>query len=269
MDKIVVLKPEGPNSGIFAFLWQTLRGIYHYPNKKYYILFDKYSCYYDNNYSIKNNISNIWDYFFEQPHIDKLPPNEYIESVVGRLFNEESEFRDIYTTLEKYNERRIKFNEIIGDYFKLLPHVQKKIDDFYNKNLNGKNVLGIHCRGTDHPDKLNVKNVVNMSDEYIKKYDSVFITSDQQDYINEFKKIYGDKIITYNVTGRGIGDTPLHYNNSFNIPKYNIGEDALVEAYLLSKTNFLLCTVNSNVNYYIRAINKNINFKILKKYDTN
>jgi hypothetical protein len=269
MKKITLLHPIQPDSGMFAFIWQTIRGIYHFPNDMFYILFGKESCYYDTDYNYLNNKINVWDYYFEQPHLALMPPIENIDKEVGLLFDEFSEFRDIYLTKETYDQRRIEYNNIINKYIKLLPHVKDKINNFYVKNFKDKKVLGIHCRGTDHPDKLGIIDVVEMSKDYVNKYDVIFVTSDQQEYISEFKKIYGNKIIEYNVITRSNGSIPLHIGNSMNQSKYRIGEDTIIEAYLHSKTDFLLCTVNSNVNYFIRALNKDLPFKILKNYDTN
>lgn len=41
------LHPTQHNSGMFAFIWQTIRGMYHYPNDKYYVHFGRESCYFD------------------------------------------------------------------------------------------------------------------------------------------------------------------------------------------------------------------------------
>jgi hypothetical protein len=268
-ERYTLLHPTQPNSGMFAFIWQTIRGMYHYPNDKYYILFGNESCYYDTKFSDENCVFNVWDYYFEQPHTPIIPAFSEIDREVGLLFDEFSEFRDLYIPKDVYAKRRDEYNEIINKNVKLLPHMLEKIESFYEKNFKDKNIIGIHCRGADHPEKLDIDFLVNSSAEYIDKYDLAFVTSDQQEYIDAFRYRFGDKIITYNVGIRSTGNTPLHYANGYDYSKHRIGEDAIIEAYLLSKTNFLLCAVDSNVNYFVRALNNKIPYNVIKKYDTN
>ena len=268
-DEYVLLHPTQPNSGMFAFIWQTIRGMFHYPNEKYYIFFGQESCYYDYTYSKNYNIHNVWDYYFKQPFIEQIPPSNNIIKEIGLIFDEVSEFRDIYMTKNQYDLNRIIYNKIINDNIKLLPHVEVKIESFVNNNFNNKKVIGIHCRGTDHPEKIDIYQSLELSKPYTDMYDLIFLSSDQIEYIDIFKKYYGEKLITYDTNIRSSGNIPLHYANGYNYSKYKIGEDAIVEAYLHSKTDFLLGTVNSNVNYFIRALNKNIPYNILKKHDTN
>jgi hypothetical protein len=268
-DNYILLHPTQPNSGMFAFIWQTIRGMFHYPNYKYYIFFGYESCYYDIIYSRNYNIYNVWDYYFEQPFTKELPPSYKIIKEVGLIFDEISEFRDIYIKKHEYDERRIYYNDIINNYVKLLPHIQLKIDDFAKNNFSNKKVIGIHCRGTDHPEKMDILQSLELSKPYAEMYDLIFLTSDQQEYIDVFKNYFGSRLITYDTDIRSSGNIPLHYANGYNYSKYKIGEDTIIEAYLHSKTDFLLGTVNSNVNYFIRALNKNIPYNILKQHDTN
>ena len=96
-----------------------------------------------------------------------------------------------------------------------------------------------------------------------RDYDYVFIASDEQYRVDCIKQAFGDKVIEYDVTFRSISDSPLHYHNSMQCSKYYVGEDVIIEAYLLAKTNMLLCCTNSNVNYFARALNLEIPYKLL------
>lgn len=257
-----LLHPTQPNSGLFAFIWQTIRGMYHYPNDKYYVYFGKECCYFDYDILNEQNIDNVWDYYFEQPHTNIFPNRNEILSEVGLLFDEFSEFRDVFLDPEVYKIRRIEYANIIKSNVRLLPHVKEKIDSFYNSNFFGKKVLGLHCRGTDHPDKKPMEYYLEEINSVIKDYDILFVTSDEQSRVDYIKNIFKEKVITY-PTFRSLNDGPLHYANNYNYNKYFIGEEVLIEAYLLSKSDYLLCCTGSNVNFFIRCLNPNLNYKIL------
>jgi hypothetical protein len=258
-----VLHPTQPNSGMFAFIWQTLRAMYHYPTDKYYVYFGRESCYFDEEMYHTQGIDNVWDCYFEQPHIDTRPYPSEIIGEVGILHDDFSEFRDIHmSNPEIYTQRRLEYNTIINKHVRLLPHVSTKVDEFYSENFKGHHVLGLHCRGTDHPNKLPMLSYLNTIDQYIDQYDKLFVTSDEQSRVDYIKKVYGDKVIEY-PTFRSRTEAPLHYQSSHNWSKYYVGEDAIVEAYLLSKVNMLLCCTASNVNYFVRALNKDLLYKVI------
>ena len=256
-----LLHPTQHNSGMFAFIWQTIRAMYHYPEDEYYIWFGRESCYFDEEMYSQQGIDNVWDYYLKQPHTDSMPTT--ISSEVGLLHDEWSEFRDIYLTPDVYAQRRIEYHNIIQKHVELLPHVQQKIDDFYKSKFENRRILGIHCRGTDHPDKQDMQYYVDKIATYIDDYDYVFIASDEQYRVDCIKQAFGDKVIEYDVTFRSISDSPLHYHNSMQCSKYYVGEDVIIEAYLLAKTNMLLCCTNSNVNYFARALNLELPYKLL------
>jgi hypothetical protein len=256
-----LLHPTQPNSGLFAFIWQTLRGMYHYPNDKYYILFGRECCYFDYEIYSEQGVDNVWDYYFEQPHTEILPNKDEILSEVGLLFDEFSEFRDVFLDPEIYKIRRSEYNEIINKNLKLLPHVSEKLESFYKENFVGKKVLGLHIRGTDHPDKLPMDFYIEKIKKYIDQYDVLFVTSDEQSRVDYIKNEFGDKVLLY-PTFRSQDQQPLHYQNSHTYNKYFVGEEVIIEAYLLARTNFLLCCSGSNVNFFIRSLNKDLGYEI-------
>ena len=142
--KYILVKPQ-ESCGICGYIWQTIRAIYHNPGKQYYIDFSN-SLYKD--YGIAKE--NVWDYYFQQPHMLTLPPLNQIEKQVGIIMNEESEFRDVFMknpTRELVDQKRKEFSRVISKYIKLLPKIQNKINTFVNTHFAGKRVLGVHLRG--------------------------------------------------------------------------------------------------------------------------
>jgi hypothetical protein len=258
----ILINPIHHNAGMFSYIWETLRGIYRFPNQKYYIKYGKESCYYDNELSITQEITNVWEYYFEQPHYT-IQPQEEFNNVIHVSHDKDSEYRDIYLSEEEYKEQRKKYNAIINQYVKLLPHMEEKIKKFSQEKFQGNKILGIHCRGTDHPDSKNIEHYIDEIDAHIQNFDYLFICSDEQSRVDFLKEKYKEKIIEYNTSFRSHSSSPIHYQNNSVINPYFIGEDVIIEAYLLAKTNMLLCCTGSNVNFFIRALNINLPYKIL------
>tara|TARA_R110000851_G_scaffold309984_1_gene469598 strand:+ start:3879 stop:4676 length:798 start_codon:yes stop_codon:yes gene_type:complete len=258
-EKYTIIKPED-NCGMCGYIWQTLRAMYHNPDKKYYVDFS--------NSIYKINDENIWDYFFEQPHTDKYPSESEIENVVGIIFDQESEFlsNEIKpNTEEEIQRRRLMFNEVIDKYFRLKPEVQEKIDSFVDQNFMGNKVLGVHFRGTDHPDKKHMDDYMSFIRKKVLDYDKLFICSDEWDRFRLAEISNKNKAISYDSI-RSKGGVPLHGHPVYSPHKrvedfdyqYKIAEDVIVESYLMSKVDYLVCCSGSNVNYFSRVINPNL-----------
>jgi hypothetical protein len=256
MNKYIIIDPQG-YCGMCGYLWQTIRAIYHNPNKLYYIDFST------SIYKTKNE--NVWDYFFEQPHTTNKPLPDQIEKKVGIIFDQESEFvwRNIQpNTIEEIQKRRHAFSEIIKKYMVLKPDIQNKIDNFVNKNFKNKKILGVHFRGTDHPDKKSMDYYLQIVKEMLPNYDGLFVCSDEYERFRMAEVTFKNKIISYDSI-RSKNSNPLHSpfyetrfprNGSFEY-QYKIAEDVIIEAFLMSKVDYLLCCEASNVNYLARAIN--------------
>lgn len=256
-----VIKPENA-CGLAGYVWQTLRGIYHNPDKQYYIDFSN-SLYTD--YTDKVT-TNPWEYFFKQPHITVPPSAEQIEKTVGLIDVPESEFRDVFMvtpTKEHIQKIRNIYYNIINKYVHLNDKLKNIIDTFYEQNFKNKKVLGVHLRGTDHPDKKKMADYMNNLRNIFKNFDIMFIATDEQYRYDYVKAFYGDRALTYNSI-KSVDESALHTSPySDGAFKKKIGEDVIVEAYLLAKCNFLALGTNSNVNYFSRAINPNIEHILL------
>lgn len=267
-----VLKPTINYVGFIGYFWQVIRGIYKYPNDKYYILLGE------------KDSHNVWDFYFEQPHIKTYPLSEEIISTVGAIMEDDSEFVDLYPSMQKMtpeerNARRQKFGSIIKTFFVMNPELKNKFNSFRDEHFKGKKILGYHHRGTDHPDQQDVTKMFPIIDDYLKNYDILFAASDESEVITKIKNYYGKNVILYPSTTRSDpcdfqmprtqDQTYTHafrYNSIINWSRenmgYKIGEDAIMETYLLASTDFLLMACNSNVNYFIRAINPNLPYKV-------
>jgi len=171
-------------------------------------------------------------------------------------------------------EREV-ISKIIHKYLILKPQIQDKINEFYNKYFKG-HIIGLHIRGRGHVEAipfLRNKGIMNDQvpyDLYFKKIDEllsdsnnskIFLCSDSQDVIDKCNEIYKEKIIIYKSTRCPDGEMHWKHKEFWN-EKYKLGEDIIIEAYLLSMTdylvhgmsnvtNFVLCKNDKLLNYYI------------------
>ena len=263
MSKYIIVKPE-KNCGMCGYIWQVIRAIYQNPEKKYYIDFQ------NSIYKSKSN-ENVWDCFFEQPCVTEKPNSSEVEDVVGILWDQKSEFiykSIIPNTKEEIQKRRNDFSKIISTYLIPKENIRMKIADFVKKNFEGNRVLGVHFRGTDHPEKKPMHQYMQHIKDIISKYDKIFICSDEYDRFRMAEVAFGKKVISWDSIRSKEEATPLHshpsdprYNRNGSCEyQYKIAEDVIVEAYLLSKVDFLFCCSGSNVNYLARAINPNLDY---------
>ena len=258
-EKYTIIKPED-NCGMCGYIWQTIRALHHNPDQKYYIDFS--------NSIYATDGSNIWDSYFEQPNIDSYPAEDQIEKTVGIIFDPDSEF--VYAeiqpnTPEEIQRRRLMFNDVIEKHMKLKPDVKEKVDTFVSENFEGNKVLGVHFRGTDHPEKKHMDFYLDYVKEKVKDYDKLFICSDEWDRFRLAEIANKNKAISYDSirsrSGYALHAHPVfspHPRNDDPEYQHKIAEDVIVEAYLMSKVDYLVCCAGSNVNYFARVINPHL-----------
>ena len=262
MNDYIIIRPE-ENCGMCGYIWQTIRAMHHNPNKKYYVDFS------NSIYKVENE--NIWDCFFEQPHTESIPISSDIEGVVGIIYDQSSEFLSpeiIPNTSEEIQRRREVFSQIISRHIRLRPKIQEKVDSFVRKNYTGKRVLGVHLRGTDHPHKSRMCDYMQKVKDIAINYDVIFVCSDEHNRFRMVECTFGDRVVSWDSIRSMEKNTPLHSHprdirytrNSTGEYQHKIAEDVIIEAYLLSNADFLMCCPASNVNYLSRAINPNLEF---------
>ena len=167
-------------------------------------------------------------------------------------------------------------SRIIDKYIKLLPHITKKIDEFAKNNFKGY-TIGLHIRGRGRLDggaaELRTRGELvdgvpynlyfDHLNEVLKHQPSakIFLCSDSQIVIDYCTEEYGDRIVTYSAIRSPDGE--MHQNHGeFKDVKYELGEDVLIEAHLLSMTNYLIHG-SSNVTNYVLCKNAKLeNFYI-------
>ena len=219
----------------------------------------------DGLYFDKNVGLNWWEYYFE-PIIsghDKIVESTQIDHPGDSMKSKWAE--DAMSTIS-----REQASELINKYIKVKPHIQLKIDDFVNKHFTNKYVIGVHFRGTDKSSEAPRVCYDNVKDEILKQISAlehqnyvVFIATDETLFINYMKQIMKDKIV-YIEANRSTKHDPIHHSCGNKVEnRYQNGEEAVIDCYLLSKTNILLrthsclSTASANINPKLKVINLN------------
>lgn len=289
--QLLVLRNYNPEAGLhWAGIYNTLvayneakkrnlklvvildSGLYLERNKKFLEQYKDYIDHYNNEW---------FSYYFEPIGVDEPEINYLWKS--GKL--------DDLPSLIMYNLRRnvigykfdrdalessdteLDYAKLYSELIKLKPYLKEKVENFYNKYMKGKFVIGIHVRGTDkfssvdshenNPKHFTYQKYVSELEREILEQQKiqnkpvcVLAVSDEQpfiDYIkqnlgNKYQVIIADNIIRSNISTSGVNilcddDNPecKHYkDNSIHrgMPdksSFKKGLDAVFEVYLLSK----------------------------------
>lgn len=153
---------------------------------------------------------NLWEHFFVQPggitleaalasqnkiHANGSFPNEYWDPGFSFLATENNPKLNLICDIVN---RHIKFSEPFGRFLET---------GVYRMFSPSDRVLGVAYRGTDYKNRLialghyrqpSVLDLISSTRRVFEKgeYDAVFLTSDEDDAVSEFKKVFGSKLIT-------------------------------------------------------------------------
>lgn len=241
------------NWGFFACFFNTLNHLKfcELNNKTPVIYWGKNCPYYDE--KGYKGIFNAWQYYFEPVSNLTYDPadvvnDQYLSSLplkaVGELFG--------YSSFKAGKiPARYEIRGFINKYIKIKPEIKDKINDFYNKHINGKPTIAIHLRGTDKiTECIPVPPAVLLAHANTYKGYQYFIATDEEQLLELAKKTLNGNVIYYDSI-RSKNGQPVHfYNNN----KYKTGEDILIETLLLSSCHKFIHT-SSNVSMAVLCFN--------------
>ena len=204
------------------------------------------------------------DSYFQYFHPEQHPHIEYDGIYTQYKETFQSEWRQgfnegmVYIDNTNYQSNTFIYNKIIKHLVVPKSHVQNKIDTI-TEQFSNHNVLGVHVRSTDHMLARPTEDTLEIVDNKLtnNNFDRIFLMSDSEEAVNKFKNKYGNRLITHNSI-RSRSKLPVHVGKDSNA--YRISEDVIVEAYALSKTNFLVLSIPSNVNYFVRCLAPNLDY---------
>jgi hypothetical protein len=242
--------------GFFSFFIQVVYGI-SFAKKldlPFYVDFGNVSYQYSNKIS-KNGDKNFWNYFFVQNPIESFKNkvlNSRYETFPLRIWN-----RNFFHEMHKSGVGNLELRSEIKD------KVLKIKNEFALEKI-----LGVHVRRTDHrleivpaEDKLYFKFI----DKFIKRFDKLFLATDDYGVIEMYKKKYGAKLIYHDFIRSINPDVPIH-NNPENTNGYEIGMQALLECYSLSFCDKVILSP-SNLSYSALLLNPSLEYTLAESFD--
>ncbi len=214
--------------------------------------FEDEGIYYDKEYG-----ENWWEYYFEPIDIGKKT------DTVKKFSGDEQSF---FTLNSEFNMSRKRGHELIRKYVFLKSHIQSRINNFYENNLQGNCVIGVHYRGTDKCIEAGIvpyKDVYERLQTIIKDRHNykIFIATDDYYFLIYMNVHFPGRIVAIDAIRSDEG-TAVHVTEQ-NL-NYKKGEDAIVDCILLSKCDLLLktssnlsnCSIKFNPNIPVIELNK-------------
>jgi len=142
---------------------------------------------------------------------------------------------------------RLYYHEIIKKNVRLQPRINRKMWDFYVANMSGKQLIGIHLRGTDkHVDAIPIDPAIifKAAQELAATLGGnckFFVASDEYRLITLAQQHLGHDRVIYYDAQRSTNGSPVHLTKGNAL----VGEQVLIEAQLLSKCDYFLHTMSN------------------------
>jgi hypothetical protein len=218
---------------------------------------------------------DIWDIFFERINHtvdDKKTLTEEINIV--KLFAKREKDRHVnpapqFAGILREPIDRQKCNQIIEANISLQPWLRQKIQSLYDTHLNSHRVLGVHLRGPGKDkvghggvDRLNhllgagsppFSKYFEIIDSKLEEYDYILLGTDAGMVQKTMRARYGDRILTVVSDQYELGEAHAKNRKVANISFNQLGMEAIVDAYLLSKCDFLIHG-NSHLSNYVMCL---------------
>ena len=252
-DSYVVMRSRG--HGMFSILDDLLSVLYAYEKgriKGVSVDFADTGLYYD-----PRKGPNWFSYYFEpvsvgaggdRTEVTCVPyENDPLVKKMGIYAIQHIEFARV---------TRTEAHRLIAKYLKLKPEIKQKVSSFVDANFKNNYMISIHYRGTDKIsearrtayDEVDLAVAQVVRDEHLSRY-KIFVATDEQGFIEHAEKKFGD--VCFQEAIRSTGRKPIHFNNE---NPYRAGEEALVDALLLSRADFLIRT-SSNLSRWSTYFN--------------
>lgn len=265
MKQLLYIQSGDRGAGIFSYVMQVIMmaKVCKDRNIPMYIDLSENMLYFKD----RNKPENVWDYYFEQPFKD-LNLNDYEKEYA--VWYQDSRPLQLPFRYSVDSEFLKIARQYCKEFIKINPDLLENANNFLKNNVCSK-YLAIHKRGTDHENASDfvLSNYFYETDKYIDMYEQLLVCSDEQFSVDAFKARYGKKVISYNSV-RETDPAAIHNcphgmrkgaHNKFYYDGfvYQNGRDCVIEAYLLSRSSFLLKTL-SNVSHFAVMSNDKLDF---------
>ena len=146
-------------------------------------------------------------------------------------------------------------------YIRVLPHIQQKVEQFIQANFEKYFVIGLHYRGTDkiiHAPRVAYEEAISRVQalvESLRQDYKIFVATDEQAFIETIQQAFPGRVIFQMEAIRSTNGKPIHLKQKAN--GYKLGEDALTDCLLLSRSDYLIRT-NSNLSLWSTYFNPDV-----------
>lgn len=197
---------------------------------------------------------NWWRYYFESSRFEFGPANANIVRI-GSL-RDQYRFSDYGRALAPETANGIMRQMGLAVRKELL----EKVVSFWDANMRGKTVTGLHYRGTDkvRADGKRAESV-RVPYEYVLNYlrerhsaGHFFVAADEAPLVEYLMRHLPGRIIAY--CGIRSADSRSVHHGSGEASRYQAGEDALIDCLLLSRCGFIART-ESNLSLACNVFN--------------
>ena len=265
-DRMLRIVPKDCGAGFFALVLYALNQLIWADENNYLAHVDFGPTCPDgrpNRYFDREHGPNMWTYFFRPVWENVGAGPKDLQLSNKELFNmhhmstssiqtyPHGVHRHLKIPKWRYDEAwhfqmRTKAYRILTKYVRIQPKVLAVAQTFYQRQVvarGARPLLGLHIRGTDKIRNVGGRIVPPM--EYLplvtaflqQRPDAlIYLATDSPAFLQEMQKVHGDRLVVYEAlrsNRNAFADTSLSDN-------YKKGEDALVEALLLSCANFLI-----------------------------
>jgi hypothetical protein len=180
---------------------------------------------------------NWLTYFFDVEPVTKP------DLVIGDLRQLHLGSRGEIPTIERGAALRAK-------YLPVRPEITQKVESFAAESMAGRNVLGVHYRGTDktiEAPRVDREVIPQTIERYLQKnpsIDCLFVASDEESFIHYIReKFPAIPVVSHDDMYRST-TTQNFYQQHLGEGNYRKGEEALINCLLLSRCNALIRTTS-------------------------
>lgn len=137
-------------------------------------------------------------------------------------------------------------SRLVRKYIGIRQSLLQKVDGFFDKNLRGRCVLGIHYRGTDKRAEAppvsyaDFKTSICQFLDHTSKFDCLFVASDEQSFVEFIANEVGHQlpVVYHDDQERSKANVAVHRSKQGD--RYKKAEEAVLNCLLLSRCNALM-----------------------------
>lgn len=201
---------------------------------------------------------NVWNYYFNQPS-PSLEYGAYSNIEKGFLFDRKG-ILDVGNRSESYETAVVQAAIIFNAQIGFSKRMSEKLSGIREELGLEESYVSVHKRETDY---LLHSSRIKKCDEFFYEIEKklgdekIFLATDSQKVLFEFKLRYGFRL-KYLKIPRSLDNTGLHQITKRKYPNWLNGQNAVIDAYLLSQGENLYRT-RSNLTTFSRILNPGLN----------